>query len=299
VKGRRLHTDWSNQGHRERAAAASRLRAERAKALIEAARARSIATEAKPVVRPGVSAPTALRYATTSEPGRWNGAAAGMPVIGAILAAVHDGLDRLLFPWPSRIGGAFVPAAIALQQARASGTLAFATFGYWPWRAGATWAARSILVNPADLLAAARRICTELRQGASWADSAVAHEDRAVMELRFDELLDNGRAHGPHKGSAERVIVRSPNLLEITPVFPPAQARTATYAADVDHVLYRVRRYTHIGKLALHDRLAAVGDPGRTPFALLGLPSRTQPEALHRFLRDTRVRRLGLRCDCR
>jgi hypothetical protein len=162
----RHRTDWTERGHLERTIAADRLRGERARALIAAAQARIAAAKPKHLARPGVSAPTSLRYATTSEPQRWGTAAAGSAIIAAISDAAQDGADLVIFAWPNRPGGAFVAAAMALQQGRASGTLAHATFGYWPWRNGATWAARSVLVNPADLLTAARRICTEVRGGA-------------------------------------------------------------------------------------------------------------------------------------
>jgi hypothetical protein len=100
--------------------------------------------------------------------------------------------------------------------------LAYATFGYWPWRGGATWAARSVLVNPADLLTAAGRICTEVRAGAAWAtnSAAHAHQDRAVVELRLDELLKDDEQQVSGRDAVERIVVRSPNLLEVTTVFP-------------------------------------------------------------------------------
>ena len=295
----RHHTDWTARGHFERAAAADRLRGERAGALIAVAQARIAAAKPRPLLRPGVSAPTALRYATTSEPQRWSLASAGRVIITAIEDSAQDGADRVVFAWPSRPGGAFVAAAMALQQARASGTLAYATFGFWPWRNGATWAARSILVNPADLLAAAQRICTEVRGNAAWADKSLAHEDRAVVELRLRELLKENKPYGPGDGDGKPIVVRSPNLLETTTVFPPREISREPYAADADQVLYRVRRHTRIGELNLGGRLTAVGDPSRTPFALLGLPPVAKPEGLHHFLRHARVEQSGPRCGQR
>lgn len=292
----RHHKEWSTRGRIERAASADQLRAEHARALIAAAQARAAAAKPKVLMRPGVSVPTTLRYATTSEPQRWNDAVAAKVVVNAITDAAQDGSDRIVFPWPNRLGGSFVSAAIALQQSRVSGSLAYATFGYWPWRSGATWAARSVLVNPADLLTAARRICTEVRAGAAWATDSkmVAHEDRAVVELRLDELLKDDVQQASGRDAVDRVVVRSPNLLEATAVFPPGEAKNASYTADGDQVLYRVRRYTRIGKLTMASRLSTVGDPSRTPFALLGLMPALRPEELNPLLQHERVAQLGL-----
>ena len=290
----RHRTDWTERGHFERAAAADRLRGERARALIAAAQARMALAVPQPLMRPGVSAPTALRYATTSEPQRWVDFSAGRAIINAIGDSALDGADRIVFAWPSRLGGSFVTAALALLEARASGTLAHATFGYWPWRNGATWAGRSILVHPADLRVVAQRIYTEAHGGAAWADNSIAHEDRAIVEFRLGELFKGNVLHGPGHARDEQIVVRSPNLLEMTTVFPPGEAGQDPYKADADQVLYRVRRHTIIGKLDLRERLAAVGDPTRTPFALLGLPPARKPEALQPFLRHSRVVQRGL-----
>jgi len=296
VSGGRHHKDWSARGRIERAATADQLRAEQARTLIAAAQARIAAAKPKNLMRPGVSVPTTLRYAATSEPQCWSDAAAAKVIVSAITDAAQDGSDRIVFPWPNRLGGSFVSTAMALQQARASGSLAYATFAYWPWRSGATWAARSVLVNPADLLTAARRICTEVRAGATWATASgmVAHEDRAVVELRLDELLKDDEQQASSRDAVERVVVRSPNLLEMTAVFPPGEAKNASYVTDGDQVLYRVRRYTRIGKLTMGRRLLAVGDPLRTPFALLGLAPALKPEGLNPYLQHERVAQLGL-----
>jgi hypothetical protein len=234
----------------------------------------------------------AIRYATTSEPQNWRDPAAGQTMLTSISDAAQDGADRVVFAWPSSLGGAFVSTAIALQQVRANGALGYATFGYWPWRSGATWSARSILVNPSDLLGIARRICTEVRSGAAWAQNSLAHEDRAVVELRLDELLKENGQHAQDNG--EKIVVRSPNLLEVTAVFAPEDMGHEAYRPNTDQVLYRVRRYTRIGKLSLGERLSAVADPMRAPFALLGLPPTAKPELLHRFLHHARVAQKGL-----
>jgi len=122
----------------------------------------------------------------------------------------------------------------------------------------------------------------------------VAHEDRAVVELRLDELLKDDEQQASSRDAVERVVVRSPNLLEMTAVFPPGEAKNASYVTDGDQVLYRVRRYTRIGKLTMGRRLLAVGDPLRTPFALLGLAPALKPEGLNPYLQHERVAQLGL-----
>lgn len=286
------HNDWNARGRIERLAKSDKQRAERAKALLVASKFRIDAAKIRPLERPGISARLAIRYATTSDPQHWRDPAAGRVILTAIANAAQDGADRAVFAWPNELGGSFVSAAIALQQVRASGALAYATFGYWPWRNGATWSARSILVNPADLLGVARRICTEVRAGAAWAQDSFAHEDRAVIELRFDELLKDSDPHGHDNG--ERIVVRSPNLLEVTAVFAPEDAGRSTYKSNADQVLYRVRRYTRIGKLSLGERLSAVADPMRAPFALLGLPAAARPEVLNPLLNYARVAQKGL-----
>jgi hypothetical protein len=64
VSSGRHHKEWSARGGIERAATADQLRAERARTLIAAAQARIAAAKPKALMRPGVSVPTTLRYAT-------------------------------------------------------------------------------------------------------------------------------------------------------------------------------------------------------------------------------------------
>jgi hypothetical protein len=292
VSGGNRHKDWNTRARVEHAAAADRFRGERARALLTAAQSRLKAATPRALGRPGVSTSTALRYATTSEPQRWIDADAGQPIIQAITDAAEDGHDRVIFPWPNRVGGAFVATALALQQARASGSLAHATFAYWPWRAGATWPARSVLVNPSDLLTSARRICNDISSGASWVDTSLAHEGRAVVELRFRELIEESSR--TDRGSPDSVVVRSPNLFEITPVFQPRDNTLGRYMRESAHFLYRVRRHTRIGKLNLADRLATIDDPVRTPFGLFGLPAERHPEDIRPYLAHGRFAQRGL-----
>jgi hypothetical protein len=107
--------------------------------------------------------------------------------------------------------------------------------------------------------------------------------------LRLAELLKDGSPRGPGTNVSEQIVVRSPNLLEITAVFAPGETGHAPYTADADQVLYRVRKHTVIGKLDLQERIAAVGDPMRTPFALLGLPPAGKPDGLRPFVRHPRL----------
>ena len=289
MRGGKRQRDWEPRRHGEDAADLQRLRSERARALVASARARAEAARPQPLCRPGVSTSTDIRYATTSAPQEWMSPDAAGAMISSLTAAAQDGADRIVYIWPSRLGGAFIPTAIALQQARASGMLAHAAFAYWPWRSSATWQARSILVNPADLLAAARRICTEVRSGAPWVNKALAHEDRALVELRLGELFK------PNLGQdGDRIIVRSPNLLEMTSVFPPADIRGSHYVSNPDHILYRVRRHTRIGKLGMDSRILAAGDPVRAPFALFGLPAAPTSETLASYYHHRRIREHGL-----
>ncbi len=284
--------EWTSRARVEQVGAADRLRAERARALLLTAQARARLAAPQPLTRPGIAHPTSLHYALTSEPQRWIDAAAGRPIINAINDAATDGQDRLIFPWPNRIGGAFVATAIALQETRASGLLAHATFGYWPWRNGATFAARTVLVNPVDLRASAREISKDVLGHAAWVNPALAHGDHAFVGLRFNELIEeSGTAH--HQAQAP-VVVRSPNLFEITPTFDPRTERSAPYGAAEDHFLYRVRRHTLIGKLSMSARLARLDDPLQTPIAVFGLPDATNPDDLATFLAYGRFEKFGL-----
>ncbi len=125
-----------------------RAQAQRARALLQSAQ---LPVAPVYLTRPGVSTPTAMRYATTADPSSWLSLDAGRPLIEAAFDAVQDAGDRAIMAWPSKPGGAFVASCIFLREARSSGRLAHATVGYWPWREGATRAARSVLVNPNDI----------------------------------------------------------------------------------------------------------------------------------------------------
>lgn len=263
--------------------------AERVQALL-AARRSNIAIEY--LSRPGVSTRTEVRYALTSSPNDWLLPERGRPIIEAILDAVEDGNDRTIMAWPDRPGGALSAAAVAIREARASGRLAYATFGFWPWRSGATWAARSILVHPGDVADAAARVADEMRRGVAWAQPDLAHDSLCLLEMRLRDLTTTGKpTNGEATTNRPNIIVHSPTLLETTSVFGPSSgAILPVYASDGDQVLRRVRDYTHIGdkNAGLENHIAAIGDPLKSPFAIFGLPAVTKLAPLVRCLEFSR-----------
>ncbi|MEP5871530.1 MAG: hypothetical protein ABJ258_00480, partial [Marinomonas sp.] len=189
----------------------------------------------------------------------------GRPILNAILDAVEDGDDRAILAWPMRPGGGFAVAAVALREARASGRLAYATLALWPWRSGATWGARSILVHPGDIATTAARIVDEIQHGAAWAKSGLAQESLCLLEMRLRDLLTKPDSSTKGGGaSASALVVRNPTLLETTAVFVPVTTgQAAAYASDGAQVLRRVRDHTHMGDrdadLAQH--VDAIGNP--------------------------------------
>lgn len=282
----------SSRGHgnsfaerREDREAAKRREAERIQALRAA---RQAAAQSQRISRPGVSTPSSIRYSSTSAPSDWLSPERGHSIVNAVLDAMEDGGDRAILAWPARPGGGFVAAAVALREARSSGRFAYATVGFWPWRNGATWAARSVLVHPGDIAHAAARAVDEIKRGAGWAKSHLAQESLCLLEIRLRDLLTKPTSSA--KGapiSPSSLVVRNPTLLETTAVFAPVVAgRAPAYAGDDGQVLRRVRDYTHMGdrdaELAVHVR--AVGDPLKTPFAIFGLPANSKPEGLARCL---------------
>ncbi len=129
-----------------------------------------------------------------------------------MLDAIEDGQDRVGLAWPFVPMNGFAAAAMALREARTSGRLAHATFAFWLWRAGATFGARWILVQPDNIQHAAAKIVTELRAAQSWASPLLGHESQCMLDLRLSDLKP------PTSGSAavRSVLVRSPTVLETT-----------------------------------------------------------------------------------
>lgn len=209
-----------------------------------------------------------------------------------ILDAIEDGQDRVVLAWPFAPMNGFTATAMTLREARTSGRLAHATLAFWPWRAGATFGARSVLVQPDDIHHAAARIVTELRAAQSWASPLLGHESQCMLELRLSDLKP------PTSGSAaaRSVLVRSPTVLETTSVFAPVPPSGPPYRPDPAQVLRRVRKYTHMGdrNAGLTDHVATVGDPLKVPFAVFGLPAEARPDRLGRYLAADRFATLGL-----
>lgn len=216
----------------------------------------------------------------------------GRAITDAILEAIEDGNDRVTLAWPGRPGGGFAAAAIALREARASGRLASGTLALWPWRNGATWSARSILVHPGDIAQIGARAADEIRKGASWAQSDRAQSSLYLLEMRLRDLTAaNTQVSGARDKST--VVVRSPTLLETTSVFPPREeSRSSAYTCDGDQVLRRVRDHTHLGdkNAGLKADVGAIGDPMKAPFAVFGLPSASKVEAFARYFEFPRLK---------
>lgn len=291
--------DWTQKGRAEQLAQSEQTRLKRVRRILASAKSKAHADADRTgstVCRPGVRIPTYMRYARKSASPIWSGCELGRRITDSVLASVEDGADRVVLAWPKRPGSAFAAAALALREARASGALSHATLGYWPWRSGATWSARSILVSPEALVTCARHISTHCEQTASWQANGIAHRALCMTELRLADLVSSGRAKKNGSSAAicdlAEVVVRSPSLLETTATFPPSEQPGAPYLPDCEQVLKRVRAHTKIGKLEAHG--ASVGNPDFTPFALLGLPGQPKPEHLRRYLSCARIVRLGL-----
>lgn len=221
-----------------------------------------------------------MRYARVSEGGVWL-EAPHKGFVGAILDSMEDGRDRVVLAWPCRPDNGFVVSALALREARATSRLAKGTLTLWPWRSGATYAARSILVRAEDIYQTARRKAfTELCNRTLKSDPKLAQEALCLVELRLKDLLPS------------RAEAHQPTLLETTAVFVPTENRSApVYVPNSDQILRRVRRHTKLN--AIPERVADVGDPLLTPFALMGLNPTDQGE-LARCLDDERFVTHGL-----
>jgi hypothetical protein len=292
-RGARHSRDWQDRDRVDRINAGERRHAERVQALLSARRS-AVEAPAR-MLRPGISLPTAVRYASTSAPLDWALADRGRAIIDAILDSVEDGNDRVILAWPTRPGTGFVAAALTLREARASGRLADATLALWPWRNGATWSARSILVHPEDIAQMGARAADEIMHGAGWNKQGLAQGSLNLLEMRLRDLVTSKtlEASARADGHRDNIVVRSPTLLETTAVFAPSEAaKSPPYVCDEGQVLRRVRDHTQIGekKGGLKVNVPAIGDPTRTPFAIFGLPSMPTPEALYRHLDFSRFK---------
>lgn len=267
--------------------------AQRARALLASAVSRS--TQNAELTRPGISNSTRQRFSIRAKPSDWLHADAGRPIIDSILASVRDANDRAILTWPEPPGGAFVAACIALREARGTGQLSHATLGYWPWRDGATWTARLVLVNPGDITTAARAAIND-PTAQRWKLANLAHTSLEMIEIRLQDLGQK-IANSSRILSDEGIVVRSPTLLETTLVFEPSKTKGGpAYHPSVDQILRRVRRHTLLTEknAGLADHFGVVGDPNSTPFAILGLPAAKRAEELARYIQNDRARELGL-----
>jgi hypothetical protein len=155
-------------------------------------------------------------------------------------------------------------------------------------------AARSTLIHPQDVAEAARQALNEMERGAPWASGHLAHRSLAMIELRLKDLvLENAPARVARGRERVNILVRSPNLVETTAVFPPTKAG---YACDAEQILKRVHNHTFLGNKGAGNPKARadIGSPELTPFALLGVPSERTPARLTRLLTTDRIVKEGL-----
>jgi hypothetical protein len=268
-------------------ASSSQRLADKTKTLLAAKRA----AEAPPprIERAAPNSRVELRYATTASPLDWLPPTRSEAVFGPILDAIEDGGDRLVLGWPNSPAGAFIATALGMKHARATGRLAYASVAIWPWRNGATWTARSILLNPADIAKCAAFYANQLFGSPAWTQPSLAHESLGLIEMRLKDLA------AEHSEESRRVVVRSPTLFETSAVFPP-QKDAPYYLPAPEQVLRRVRDHTKmkLGGAELPEHVAAISDPNRTPYAIFGLPVVRQSAQLQPFLQHSRMTSLGL-----
>lgn len=275
---------------RTRAEATRKLAQQRPKAKPQVAAATSAVTVpmgygnalSKPIQGP-------VRYERTSDDNETLVLAEGLTIITTIHQSMADRADRILQTWPSKPENAFIIAATSVLEGRLHGKLRHASVGLWPWRSSLTAAARSILVEPKELLDTARTAVNDLREGKDWIKPEVAMEEYQLLLMRLQDLQ-------PKAG----FIVRRPTLLEITPVFTPSdehlrtRGRRPIYEVVPDQFLNRIRNHTLIGKMADNaaQKVHRIGDPMVSPYAVFGLPTDTR--TLNACLRFERFSRLGL-----
>ena len=240
--------------------------------------------------RPAFEVRKPIRFAQASVPIVWDQAGGASPVVDAIFSAIVDGGDRALLAWPARPCGGGVAAAVALRQARSSGRLSFATFGLWPWRPGSMSAARSVLVNPDDVLNSARRIVTAcMREKPDWTKNGLAHQSTAFCELRMADLRLKHR-------QLQAECLYSPTLCETTIVFPPSQETPPLYCNDSVQIFRRVFRHTAMRKSQgiATSHLSPMGDVNHTPHALFGIPGTSDVSELKSLFSCQRFSERGL-----
>src|SRR5581483_6325702 len=263
----------------------------RAQALLAKQASATPRTAVNRLERRGIKNAIPVQFAERRRPDTWLSAGAGAPVVRAILDGVADGIDRSVLAWPAHPGSGFVAGAIAMRQARSSGELAHATFGYWPWRPGATAAAKQVLVDPDGIVQVARAVATEMREhNATWLLSGLAHEPLFIVEMSLGALKKSENLR------SQDIVVRRPTLLETTAAFPPDLESSGIYKTTSDHLLYRVQRHTWLRK-AINNAdglLRQIENPQTCPFAMFGLPNSKTLHHVERCLRHERIKQLGL-----
>ncbi len=235
--------------------------------------------------------PGPVRYERTSDDNETLVLAEGLPIVESVHQSMADRADRILQAWPSKPENAFIIAAMAVLEGRLHGKLRHASVGLWPWRPSLTAAARSILVEPLELLETARTAVNDLRAGQDWIKPDVAMEEYQLLLMRLKDLE-------PKAG----FTVRRPTLLEVTSVFPPSdehlrtRGRQPIYEVSPEQFLSRIRNHTLIGNAKMADNTAPwlrrVGDPMVSPYAVFGLP--TDVRTLSACFKFERFARLGL-----
>lgn len=289
---RKTGQDWAARNWHDRVAKGDKDRSKRVRELIRESRSR-VSTPVESLHRPGVVTTISTRYATTAAPDEWAPLTAGLAAIDVVVDSIRDGQDRALLAWPERPGNGFTLSALTLREAKTSGKLAYATLAVWPWRPGLLRAARSILIHPEDLAAAALAALNERANGPG-PDGGLAENELNMIELRLKDLaMKNAPARVVRGKERIDVLVRSPTLLETTAVFPP---HYGSYSADPDQVLRRVRDHTFLGNpgATMTASRSALGNPTETPYALFGLPAERTTARLSRYLVHPRFEQHGL-----
>jgi hypothetical protein len=94
----------------------------------------------------------------------------------------------------------------------------------------------------------------------------MSREALCLVELRLRDLLASQADQA--KPQSDGLAAYHPTLLETTAVFAASESELV-YVPDADQVLKRVRRHRKLATTS--DRIAEVGDPLVTPFAIMGL----------------------------
>jgi hypothetical protein len=191
------------------------------------------------------------------------------PVLDAIGRSCGDRRDRVVLCWPVTPDNGFVAIALHLLEGRVSRRHVHGAVGFWPWRSGATWSSRSILVGPDALVRHGREAAQERREGNAWTKEFGGDDAIEMAFMRLHDLRASASA------TREGVTVRQPTLFELTAFFRPQEAGGSPYVAHPYHFLHRIRQYTEMGDRGGSTKrfLDVLGDPKLTPLPVFGLPA--------------------------